>query len=158
MHTRDCKTISSSKNSKGIYLWSSCFVTFVALYNLKSIQISRLGSAHVQVLRKMTHGDCRKDPTPTNQFLLKYANNDVSRIANSENLSDFIEKQQQKFTANTTRQENSKHSNQLLFRTDKYSKRGLLAQNVLLQTTRQCQVTGQYHAVLPRRVEPQMLV
>jgi len=72
----------------------------------------------------LRNGFRRKFPNEENDFRFFYTNNDVHRICNSRDVSEFIKIQQRNYAAHLIRSDNSYMTKKLLFQEDKCSKRG----------------------------------
>ena len=104
-------------------------------WNPSQRQLQRLDSAQLRLLRRMMYRgnsyvhmptlELAKNLTPAQKraayeeagadFRLRYSNEDVYRLTQSEPISDYIRRQQLKFTAHIIRQGNERSTKQLMF-------------------------------------------
>ena len=75
------------------------------------------------MLRKMIKGGLQRYDEE-NDFRYKICNKKLLEICNTENVTDFIARQQTKYLAQLVRQSNTTLTKRLLFNENKYRKRG----------------------------------
>ena len=107
----------------------------VGNWSLTKAQKATLDAAWLKCLRKVIRNGWKRKDDPQNPFKLFYRNDDVYQITGSKPLSTFISKQQESFLAHCMRAPDESTTKQLLFNTNKYTKRGrhapTLIENVL---------------------------
>ena len=113
-------------------------------WTLTAKQMGDLNSADAYLKRRMIRNGFKRrgendsdlSRPPLAYF---YSNSDIYKFCKSKNgepsqpLSEFINKQRQKFTAHTIRQPNSRHTKQLLFNDDTYHRTGNHSGSLLQQ-------------------------
>ena len=93
-------------------------------------QLNKLDSTYATFLRKMVRGGHRRKPDSYN---FRLTNDRIYHICDTTALSTFISSSQIKYTAHVVRSNNTSIVKQLLFNTNKYSKRGQPTTSLLSQ-------------------------
>ena len=111
-------------------------------------QLRKLDAADAYLKRRMIRngfkrrGDEVDDDENSNPLKYVYYNSDVFKFCKNRSgqpstaVSEFINKQRQKFVAHTIRQPNSRHTKQLLFNDDKYKRTGNHSGSLLQQVAK----------------------
>ena len=81
-------------------------------WNLSQVQVDRINSSYLSMLRKMVKGGYRR-VDGTFRFVL--SNRDLLRKCQTESIQDFISRQQRNFVAHITRSENDRLLKRLMF-------------------------------------------
>ena len=118
-------------------------------WNLTERQTNRVNSAYTSMLRKMVKGGYRRKKETEFHFVL--SNSDLHSICQTEDVSEFTKRQQRKYLAHLARQPNSTLTKQLLFNSNKTTKRG--KQSTLESTVlcdEQCSADEFYKKALKR--------
>ena len=107
-------------------------------WTLTSRQSASLDSANAYLLRRMIRAGFKRHPNETDDIIMPYvySNAQVYKITNTSELHHFVDKQRTKFAAHIIRQPNSRHTKQLMFNSNKYSKTGNRVGNLLEQVTK----------------------
>ena len=113
LHTR-VKILTSIVRSRLTY---SC-----QTWNTTSRQTDRINSAYTAMLRKMVKGGYRRKNGTEWKFVL--SNSDLHNICGTENIGEFVKRQQRKYLAHLARQPNSALTKKLLFNCNTATKPG----------------------------------
>ena len=101
---------------------------------LTATQLNRIDATCRLFLRKMICNSFRRKHLEyEHNFKLYYSNNDLHRICDARDVSEFIQIQQRNYAAHLVRGENSLLTKKLLFQDDKCSKRGRNTNTLLKQ-------------------------
>ena len=90
-------------------------------WNVTKTQLNRISSAYCSFLRKMIKGGYRRKADTWN-FVL--SNDDLLRIGNTENVVQFIGRQQRNYAAHIIWKDNTSISKRLMFNDDQRKKPG----------------------------------
>ena len=112
LHTR-VRMLNSLVRSRLTYACQSWSIT--------RIQLNRLSSTYCAMLRKMVKGGYRRKQ---NTWSFEITNQDLLRIGNTEDISDFIARQQRNYAAHVIRKENTSALKRLMFNDDERHKPG----------------------------------
>ncbi|KAK2557205.1 Protein CLEC16A [Acropora cervicornis] len=102
-------------------------------WNLSDKLKRKLDSAHHQFLRRMVCNGFARIDREKEDFRFKFTNEKIRQFCCTTTLLEFIERQQIKFAAHICRQQNSRHTKQLMFNDDKYHRGGNFTKPLLQQ-------------------------
>ena len=90
-------------------------------WSLTKRQTTHVNAAYISILRKMVKGGYRRKP---DTFCYELTNSDILERCNTENIHQYIARQQRNFVAHMIRGENNKMTKRLLFNDDMANKPG----------------------------------
>ena len=102
-------------------------------WNLSVKLKQKLDSAHHQFLRRMVCNGFARIDSEKEDFRFKFTNEKIRQFCCTTTLLEFIERQQIKFAAHICRQQNSRHTKQLMFNDDKFHCGGNFTKPLLQQ-------------------------
>lgn len=108
-------------------------------WHLTLAQLNKIDAAHRKMLRRMIVGGQKRiggDVDDEDSFKMKIGTDRLLEICKSQNISEFIRKQQTKFAAHIIRQPNSSQNKQLLFNDDDNHKKGHKIPNLIDQAVK----------------------
>ena len=114
-------------------------------WHLTLAQFNKIDAAHRKMLRRMVVGGQKRlggDEDDKDSFKMKIGTDRLLEICKSENLSEFIRKQQTKFAAHIIRQPNSSQTKQLLFNDDYNHKKSHKVPNLIDQAVKNTGLSG----------------
>ena len=95
-------------------------------WNINKQQQQRVQSAYISMLRKMIRGGFERTVDENNELTFKYvlSSDDVLHICNTEDVLQYVKRQQGNYLAHIARQSNTSIVKRLLFNDDRNRKRG----------------------------------
>ena len=107
------KIFNSLVRSRLTYSWQ--------IWSMTKLQLARIGSAYMAMLRKMVSGGYRRKP---NSWSYVLTNEDLLRICQSDCINNYVSRQQRNFVAHMVRKEDKSLAKRLLFNNNESRKTG----------------------------------
>ena len=93
-------------------------------WNVNAVQMNRINSTYVNMLRKIIRDGYKRRIETENEFSYVYSNENVLQICKTESIIEFVHKQQTKYLAHIARCSNTTLIKRLLFSDMETKKRG----------------------------------
>ena len=93
-------------------------------WNINQQQMNRIDTAYMNMLRKMINNGYKRNNVLESDFRYVLSNNDILTICKTENILEYVRRQQMKYLAHIARRPNSTFIKRLLFSDVKTTKRG----------------------------------
>lgn len=90
-------------------------------WSMTKLQLARVGSAYMAMLRKMVSGGYRRKP---NSWSYVLTNDDLLRICETDSIKSYVSRQQRNFVAHMVRKEDTSMVKRLLFNNNESRKTG----------------------------------
>ena len=110
-------------------------------WNVNSTQLNRLDTTYRNLLRRMIRGGFKFVDEKNNDFRLAIDNERLHSICGTEDVSNFIMKQQRSYAEHVIRMSTTRNVKLMLFNDDRYTRRGRPTKTLLEQVVERENVT-----------------
>ena len=110
-------------------------------WNINSAQLNRLDATYRNFLRRMIRGGFKFVDEKNNDFRLAINNERLHSICGSEDVSNFIMKQQRNYAEHVVRMSTTRNVKLMLFNDDRYTRRGRPTKTLLEQVIERENIT-----------------